>query len=135
MSLTERTALPVAEARPPGKPGGKAARWVGLAFVVAGLILMWPAVADAVLADPVVGSAAGETLRGTPRGEELATFGGADELYGGPGRDVLRAGAGDDFVESGDGERDLVFCGKGDDTASADEADFVSRDCETVYVN
>ncbi len=111
---------------------------LGALLVAAGLLLMWPAVADVLSTeseDTRGSGGAGETLRGTPRGEELVTFGGADELYGGPGRDALLAGGGDDFVESADGERDLVLCVKGADTASADSVDLISRDCEPVYAD
>lgn len=141
MSLVNKNVSPAAggpaQARESRGYSGKGPRLMGLLLVVAGLLLMWPAVADALSAGSVDarGSGAGETLRGASRGEELVAFGGADELYGGPGRDALLAGAGDDFVESGDGERDLVLRGKGDDTVSADSADLVSRDCETVYAD
>jgi Ca2+-binding RTX toxin-like protein len=47
---------------------------------------------------------------------------GTDRLYGGPGNDVLRAR---------DGQRDVVDCGPGRDTAYVDRLDRVSG-CETV---
>jgi Ca2+-binding RTX toxin-like protein len=56
-----------------------------------------------------------------------------DELYGGPGRDAMLGGARDDFLESKDGERDYVDCGPGEDVASVDMQDRVSRTCETIY--
>lgn len=133
MSLTEkRTSVAAQEpARPPRE--GRT-RLLGASLAAAGLLLMWPAVTDALSASER-GSGADDTLHGTSHGEEIVTFGGADELYGGPGRDALLAGGGDDFVEASDGERDLVLCGEGDDTASADRDDFISQDCETVYAN
>lgn len=59
--------------------------------------------------------------------------GGADELHGGPRQDVLLAGEGDDFVEAADGKRDLVLRSLGNDAVSADRADLVAADCESVY--
>ena len=58
---------------------------------------------------------------------------GADELYGGAGRDALLGGAGDDFIEAKDGEADFVGCGSGNDVASLDLIDRVTRDCETLF--
>ena len=45
----------------------------------------------------------------------------------------MLGGAGDDFLESKDGERDYVDCGPGEDVASVDMQDRVSRTCETIY--
>ncbi len=137
MSLAERK-TPSPEARgAPRRSGGRGtgegrARLAGLLLVAVGLLLMSPSVAGA-LAATVRGSEGSDALRGSAGGEEISGLGGADELYGGPGGDVLLAGAGDDFVEAADGERDLVLCGPGADTASVDHADLVARDCETVY--
>lgn len=137
MSLAERrTARPETEALP-GRPGGRdaderRARWAGLLLVTVGLVLMSPSIAEA-LAPTMRGTVGGDELRGSAGDEEISGLGGADELHGGPGGDVLLAGAGDDFVAAADGEQDLVLCGPGADTVSADLTDLVSRDCEAVY--
>jgi len=137
VSLAERrTARPEAEIHP-RRPGGRdaderRARWAGLLLVAAGLLLMSPSVADA-LAPAMRGTAGGDKLRGSAGDEEISGGGGADEVHGGPGGDILLAGSGEDFVAAADGEQDLVLCGPGADTVSADLADLVSRDCETVY--
>ena len=137
MSVAERrTARPEAEIHP-GRPGARGAyerraRWAGLLFVAAGLLLMSPSVTDA-LAPAMRGTAVGDELRGSAGDEEISGLGGSDELHGGPGGDILLAGSGDDFVAAADGGQDLVLCGPGADTVSADPADLVSRDCETVY--
>ena len=101
-------------------------------LVAAGLLLMSPSVADA-LAPAMRGTAGGDELRGSAGDEEISGGGGGDEVHGGPGGDILLAGSGDDFVAAADGEQDLVLCGRGADTVSADLSDLVSRDCETVY--
>ena len=137
MSLAERRSLPpeteVCASRPEGHDADeRRVRWAGLLLVAAGLLLMSPSVAEA-LASAVRGTMGGDELRGSAGAEEITGSGGQDGIHGGPGGDVLLAGAGDDFVAADDGEQDLVLCGPGTDTVSADPADLVSRDCETVY--
>ncbi len=134
MSLAERRTARLDAEIHPRRPGGRDAdeRRAGLLLVAAGLLLMSPSVADA-LAPAMRGTAGGDELRGSARDEEISGLGGSDELHGGPGGDILLAGSGDDFVADADGGQDLVLCGPGADTVSADPADLVSRDCETVY--
>lgn len=131
MSLAERRS-PKVPSDPPEGRDERRVLWAGLLLVAAGLLLMSPSVAEA-LAHEVRGTVGGDVLRGTAGDEEITGGGGADEIHGGPGGDILLAGAGDDFVAAADGEQDLVLCGPGADTASADPADLVSRDCETVF--
>lgn len=137
MSLTqERYAAPRGPAEGP-RVGGNAVRdgglrWVGVLLVVAGILLMALAVAEA-LASGVTGSGEGEVLRGSAWDERITGLGGEDELYGGEGADRLFSGEGNDFVEASDGERDLVSCGPGVDVASVDRSDLVAPDCERVY--
>ena len=71
---------------------------------------------------------------------------GKDAIYGGSGVDNLigygsntsvdrfSGGGGDDTVQSRDvpAVRDLVRCGAGTDTVSADKADVVDEDCDRV---
>lgn len=119
-------------------------------LVVAGLLLLSLAAGDA-LAGAQLGGRGDDELRGSHLDDRLAGFGGGDwvwglagddglsggggddEVYGGPGRDALLGGPGDDFLETKDGEQDYVDCGEGDDEASVDLEDHVSRTCETVY--
>lgn len=103
------------------------------------------------LAGAELGGRGDDVLRGSDLDDRLAGFGGEDgiwglagddglsggggddELYGGPGRDALLGGAGEDFLETKDGDRDYVDCGHGEDAASVDMKDRVSRTCETIY--
>ena len=137
MSLAERRTPPNGTQVPPKsserrEADERRARWAGLLLVAAGLVLMSPSVAEA-LAHEMRGTGGGDELRGAAGDEEISGGGGEDVLHGGPGGDILLAGAGDDFVAAADGEQDLVLCGPGADTVSADLADLVSRDCETVF--
>ena len=111
---------------------GTRTRWAGALLVCLGLLLMVPAVAEA-LASNIYSSEEGEVLRGSVRDERIRGLGGEDELYGGEGTDELFSGDGDDFVEASDGERDFVSCGPGADTASVDFIDLVAGDCERIY--
>ena len=62
----------------------------------------------------------------------MAGDAGNDTIIGGPGNDVLRGGSGDDTIKAHDGVEDRIYCGKGNDTVSADKVDKVSTDCEHV---
>jgi Ca2+-binding RTX toxin-like protein len=137
---------PVRTALPPeyfgeSRSAGKGLRQSGLLVVVVGLLLLSLAAGDA-LAGAELGGRGNDALRGSELDDRRAGFGGedglsggggADELYGGLGRDTLLGGAGDDFLETKDGERDYVDCGPGEDAASVDMQDRVSRTCETIY--
>jgi Ca2+-binding RTX toxin-like protein len=146
---------PVRTALPPeyfgeSRSAGKDLRQSGLLVVVVGLLLLSLAAGDA-LAGAELGGRGDDALRGSELDDRLAGFGGedgiwslagedglsggggADELYGGLGRDTLLGSAGDDFLETKDGERDYVDCGPGEDAASVDMQDRVSRTCETIY--
>jgi hypothetical protein len=68
-------------------------------------------------------------------GEDMVKGGdGKDTLIGGSGTDQIDGGAGDDNVEARDGEVDVVACGDGQDSVSADRRDDVGADCEDVEV-
>jgi Tol biopolymer transport system component len=91
-----------------------------------------------------------DVLRGTARGELICGLSGDDTLYGeggrdtldggygsdtlipGPGRDVVLASYGDDEVFARDDARDVIDCGRGNDTVAADRFDVVARSCEQV---
>ncbi len=96
------------------------------------------------------GTSAPNRLTGTPYGDVLRGFGGNDRLFGLGGNDVIRGGNGNDILVGGagkdllfggpgadviqarDGQRDVVSCGTGRDTAVVDRIDLVSHDCERV---
>jgi hypothetical protein len=58
---------------------------------------------------------------------------GSDSIDPGPGRDTVYAGTGADHVIANDGQRDVIDCGPGDDSARVDRVDVV-RNCEHVTV-
>ena len=132
-STKERYAVPGSTRGLP-RVGPRAVRppWLGVLLVSAGLLLMAPAVAEA-LSSSVDGTGGDEVLHGSEGDERIMGLGGADELYGGQGSDKLFSGDGDDFVEASDGGRDLVGCGPGEDVASVDFVDLVAGDCERAY--
>ena len=87
------------------------------------------------------GTSRSDVLRGTVRGDDLRGEGGddtliglagADYLVGGPGRDTIRAGDGNDVILARDGRRDVIDCGRGHDTVTADRFDVVRSSCEVV---
>ena len=73
--------------------------------------------------DDLSGNAAANVLRGGEGGDTLQGGGGADQLFGEGGNDVLRAR---------DGVADAIDCGPGQDSVTADVADVVDVDCESV---
>src|SRR5215213_8042610 len=93
--------------------------------------------------DRIYGLGAADTLMGK---------GGNDDCYGGSGADVIRCGAGNDRIDGGfgedhlfgspgndtilaaDGQRDLVNCGPGTDTAYVAVHDVADDNCEHVFV-
>jgi hypothetical protein len=50
----------------------------------------------------------------------------------GRGRDAVFAGTGDDEIAANDGTRDVIVCGRGHDTVTADARDSVRASCEEV---
>ena len=87
-----------------------------LATVLASIIVA------SVFAANIVGTPGNDVLRGTPK---------ADKLYGGAGNDRLYGLAGNDRLFGGGGI-DRFFCGAGVDVVSAQGAEKVASDCETV---
>ncbi len=79
--------------------------------------------------DVLTGGAGADRLEGGRGRDELRGEAGADQLNGGLDEDVLTGGAGDDVLVSVDGRRDVVDCGPGRDTVTADRFD-VLRGCE-----
>jgi Ca2+-binding RTX toxin-like protein len=90
--------------------------------------------------DFLLGRAGGDLIDGGPGDDRL--FGGMaawsnqrdhNTIIGGPGHDVIEAGWGIDVIRAADGEKDIVDCGGGIDTAYVDPSD-VARRCEHVHV-
>jgi Ca2+-binding RTX toxin-like protein len=75
--------------------------------------------------------AGNDTFLGGP-GADVADLGlGNDVADPGPGSDLVLGGDGDDSVAARDGFGDVVECGPGNDTVTADRADVLSG-CENV---
>ena len=72
-----------------------------------------------------------DTFLGGP-GADVADLGSGNDLVDpGPGSDFVLGGDGDDSVAARDGFGDVVECGPGNDTVTADRADVLSG-CENV---
>ena len=64
---------------------------------------------------------------------QLFGGGGVDHVTGNSAANLLDGGAGDDVIAGRDGEVDLVDCGDGADTVTAEAADVLSS-CETAQL-
>ena len=82
--------------------------------------------------DRVDGGRGADSIDGGPGLDRLYGSAGPDTIVGGRGPDIIDAGPGDDSVDVVDGRRDLVRCGRGNDSVSADPQDRVGPSCETV---
>jgi len=83
--------------------------------------------------DSLNGLAGNDLLVGAEGDDCLRGQRGNDRLRGGSGTDLLKGGGGNDRIKSRDKRRDVVRCGKGDDTAVVDRRDR-DRGCEKVLV-
>jgi hypothetical protein len=83
--------------------------------------------------DRLVGSSFPDVIEGLGGADRIDGLAGADVLDGGDGPDVLLGGAGDDRLAAElDAAKDTVRCGGGADVVTAELADMVDVDCETV---
>jgi Ca2+-binding RTX toxin-like protein len=82
-------------------------------------------------ADQLRGTAYADMLDGRAGRDHLFGFAGSDVLFGGPGRDKIDAQAGNDTIYARDKSRDIVGCGPGRDTVTADKIDKLTN-CEKV---
>jgi Ca2+-binding RTX toxin-like protein len=80
----------------------------------------------------VVGSSLDDIITGDRNPQAIFGGGGDDQLDGGGNSDVISGQDGADSIVSRDGRIDVVRCGDGADTVTADRRDLVSRTCETV---
>ena len=79
--------------------------------------------------DLALHSEPGGTLDGGPGNDRIfAAVGGGERR----GKDTVIGGEGDDTVDVRDDVRDVVSCGPGADTVSADHLDEIAADCEAV---
>jgi hypothetical protein len=118
-----------------GRPARQAGAVVAAAFIA--LVLLGSAAAVTIRGtdgdDRIVGTPVADTVEGLGGNDRIDGAAGPDFLDGGYGRDTLLGGAGGDrIVAEGDLARDTIGCGLGIDTVSADLADRVDADCETV---
>ena len=86
----------------------------------------------AVAGCTIRGTQRANVLAGSPRADVICGLDGADRIRPGPGRDRVYAGPNADVVSVRDRQRDVVSCGSGLDSVTADNADHVAPDCERV---
>ena len=73
--------------------------------------------------EQVYGGDGGDRLNGSARAELIDGGGGDDSIVDGGGADRVYGGAGNDALTTFDSDRDVVDCGPGTDTATADGSD------------
>ncbi len=56
-----------------------------------------------------------------------------DTLKGTSGADTIKAGDGADYIEANDGYKDIIDCGRGDDTVYFDKGKDVLSNCEHKF--
>jgi Tol biopolymer transport system component len=78
------------------------------------------------------GGVGADVLRGTNGRDLVCGFDGNDRLNGGKGADRLFGGSGDDNVLARDGVFDVIGCGAGRDSVTADRSDLLGVDCERI---
>ncbi len=81
--------------------------------------------------DRLDGGSGNDTLRGGPGRDLLIGGNGNDLLSAGRGGGTVSAGKGNDRVNALNGQRDVIHCGAGRDTVTADRADRLDG-CEVV---
>ncbi|MCW2991937.1 MAG: hypothetical protein JWM73_2531 [Solirubrobacterales bacterium] len=81
--------------------------------------------------DVLVGTGIEDDISGQGGDDQLGGGGGADDISGGGGTDTITGGAGNDAIGVRDHHRDVVDCGKGRDSVTADRRDVLRR-CERV---
>jgi Tol biopolymer transport system component len=80
-----------------------------------------------------LGSRRHDRLSGSLLGDTIRTFAGNDTVAPGPGADDVDTGSGSDLVQAPpDKARDVIRCGPGRDSVTAERRDRVARDCERV---
>lgn len=97
--------------------------------------------------DFVKGTDDSETIDGGAGNDVIRGGFGNDTITGGPGQDEIQGdrdgrcnemhcdlspGSSADVIDAVDGEKDIIGCGPGEDTAKVDALDVVGDDCETI---
>jgi Ca2+-binding RTX toxin-like protein len=83
--------------------------------------------------DALFGGPGSDRIVGGSGADFLSGGSGHDRLVGGPGRNRIDAGGGSDSINSANGVRELVDCGFGRDSVTADRRDVLSG-CERVKI-
>lgn len=83
--------------------------------------------------DLLDGGLGNDKLYGGRGKDKLIGGKGNDKLVGGPDKDVMRAGAGSDQINAADGVKEVVDCGSGTDTVTADHNDKLNG-CEVKHL-
>jgi hypothetical protein len=73
-----------------------------------------------------------DVILGGPGNDQLVGVNGPDRIVGGSGQDRLGGGPGDDTLYAGP-QDDFVLCNTGHDWVSAQRADRITSDCESVH--
>jgi Tol biopolymer transport system component len=81
--------------------------------------------------DALFGGPGSDRLVGGSGADYLSGGSGHDRLVGGPGRNRIEGGGGSDSINSANGVREMVDCGFGDDSVTADRRDVLTG-CERV---
>ena len=81
---------------------------------------------------PVRGTNHTDVLSGSPRADVICGLDGGDRIRPEAGRDRVYEGPDADVVSVRDRQRDVVSCGSGLDSVTADDMDRVAADCERV---
>src|SRR5215211_328516 len=85
-------------------------------------------------ADRIAARAGNDDCYGGSGADTIFCGDGNDRIDGGFGEDELYGQAGNDTISAADGQRDLVNCGAGVDTAYVDELDDFAANCENLFV-
>ena len=91
----------------------------------------WTEITGTERNDELIGTKGRDIILGDGGNDRIYAGSGNDEIDGGHGRDHIEAGRGNDVIQSRDGQRDVIDCGPGHDTAIVDRIDR-TRHCETV---
>ncbi len=82
--------------------------------------------------DILYGDSGNDYLFGAMDNDTLYGGSGNDTLEGADGTDTYYGGPGDDVIEAFDGVAEIIDCGPGYDTVTADVNDTVASNCESV---
>lgn len=83
--------------------------------------------------DTIIAKCGNNTIVGGAGNDLLVGGPGNDVIIGGPGQDRILGGKGSDTIIADDGEKDVIDCGPGNDSAVVDSIDVV-KNCEKVTV-